>query len=172
MVGTVEPRKNVLFAARVVARLRENGRDLRLAILGRRGWASESEIAGINDLQERGAVVWPGYVTDEERDVMYGRASALLMPSVYEGFGMPLIEAMAAGIPCLCSDIPVFEEVAGGAAILLDPSRPDDWVDAIGELLDRPELAGKLREAGLAQAATYSRQRTAEAFALALGQQQ
>jgi glycosyltransferase involved in cell wall biosynthesis len=66
----------------------------------------------------------------------------------------------------------VFEEVAGGAAILLDPSRPDDWVDAIGELLDRPELAGKLREAGLARAATYSRKRTAEAFALALGQRQ
>lgn len=170
MVGTVEPRKNVLFAARVVARMRENGRDLRLAIVGRRGWAHETEIAAIRDLQESGAVVWPGYVTDVERDALYRGAAALLMPSIYEGFGMPLIEAMAAGIPCLCSDIPVFEEVAGGAAILLDPSRPDDWVDAIGELLDRPELATKLREAGLAQAATYSRQRTAEAFALALGQ--
>ena len=170
MVGTVEPRKNVLLAARVVARLRERGRDLRLVVVGRRGWASDSEIAALRALEKEGTVAWPGYVTDEQRDALYAEASALLLPSVYEGFGMPLVEAMAAGVPCCCSAIPVFEEIAGDAALKLDPAQPDLWVDALGALLDSPELADKLRAAGLARAATYSPKRTAQAFSRALDQ--
>jgi glycosyltransferase involved in cell wall biosynthesis len=170
IVGTVEPRKNVLMAARVVARLRERGRDLRLVVVGRRGWVSSEEFAAIKQLETSGSVEWPGYVTDDERDALYVGATALLLPSVYEGFGLPLIEAMAAGVPCLCSSIPVFREVAGDAALSLDPGRPEDWVDALDDLLDKPELAAKLREAGLARAAAYSREMTAEAFAVALSQ--
>lgn len=170
MVGTVEPRKNVLMAARVVAHLRERGRDLRLVVIGRRGWAHGSEIAALGELQKQGCVIWPGYVTDAQRDALYREASALLLPSVYEGFGMPLVEGMAAGVPCCCSAIPVFEEVAGDAALKLDPAKPNEWVDALGALLDDSELAEKLRQAGRARAATYSRQRTAEAFDLALDQ--
>ena len=170
MVGTVEPRKNVLLAAQIVARLRERGRDLRLVVVGRRGWASDSEIAALRELERQGTVAWPGYVTDEQRDALYAEASALLLPSVYEGFGMPLIEAMAAGVPCCCSAIPVFEEVAGDAALRLDPTQLDQWVEALGALLDSPELADKLRLAGLSRAATYSPQGTAQAFARALDQ--
>ena len=170
MVGTVEPRKNVLFAAQVVARLRERGRDIRLVVIGRQGWSSQSEIAALRDLERRGVVIWPGYVTDAERDSLYTGASALLVPSIYEGFGMPLVEAMAAGVPCLCSAIPVFAEVAGDAALMLDPSRPNDWVAALDHLLDNPALGEKLRSAGLARAATYSSERTGEAFARALAQ--
>jgi alpha-1,3-rhamnosyl/mannosyltransferase len=172
MVGTVEPRKNVLMAARVVARLRDRGRDLRLVVVGRRGWVGSEEMAGLNELQGQGAVIWPGYVTDDQRDALYAGATALLLPSVYEGFGMPLVEAMAAGVPCCCSKIPVFEEVAGDAALALDPASPDEWVDGLERLLDSPTLADKLRADGLARAASYSLARTARALEEAIGQRQ
>ena len=170
IVGTIEPRKNVPLAARVVASLREQGRDVRLVVVGRRGWSSDSEMAALQEWQRQGTVVWPGYVTDDQRDALYAEASALLLPSVYEGFGMPLVEAMAAGVPCCCSAIPAFEEVAGDAAIKLDPGQPTRWVETLGALLDDPELADRMRRAGLARAATYSLERTAHAFALALDQ--
>jgi glycosyltransferase involved in cell wall biosynthesis len=170
MVGTVEPRKNHRLAAQVVVRLRERGRDLRLVVVGSRGWASDSDVANLRELERQGAIVWPGYVTDDQRDALYAEASAFLLPSVYEGFGMPLVEAMAAGLPCCCSSIPALEEVAGDAALRLDPAQPHLWVEAIEGLLDSPKLADKLKRAGLARAATYSRERTGQAFARALAQ--
>jgi alpha-1,3-rhamnosyl/mannosyltransferase len=171
MVGTVEPRKNVSLAVRATRELRARGHDLRLVIAGQRGWARKAEVQEILAAQEEGIVAWPGFVSDEERDALYAGASALLFPSVYEGFGLPLIEAMAAALPCVCSTTPVFDEVAGGAALMADPQDPGEWADRLEELIEQPALAQKLRAAGLERAASFSRERTAEAFRAALAQE-
>ncbi len=171
VVGTVEPRKNISFAVRVVRELRTRGHDLQLVIVGSRGWARKSEIEEIQAAQAAGIAVWPGYVSDDERDALYASATALLLPSVYEGFGMPMIEAMAAGLPCVCSGIPVFDEVSGGAALSADPRNPAEWADCVDELMAKPGLAAKLRADGLDRAAFFTRERTALAFRDALLQQ-
>lgn len=168
IVGTLEPRKNVSLAVRTARELRARGHDLQLVIVGSRGWARQSEIREIRAAEAAGIVIWPGYVSDDERDALYAGATALLLPSVYEGFGMPLIEAMAAGLPCVCSEIAVFDEVSGGVALRADPRNPTEWADRVEELIGKPELALKLRAAGLERASFFSRERTALAFSKAL----
>ena len=169
-VGTVEPRKNVLTAVRAVASLRRNGSKVRLVIVGGQGWIDKRAAGELASAQTDGALVWTGYLTDADRDAVFSAASCLVLPSVYEGFGLPLLEAMAWGIPCVSSTAPAFEEVAADAALHLVPTDVAAWAAAVERVLRDPEFAQQLVTAGRERAQRYSPARTATEFGEALGQ--
>ena len=106
-------------------------------------------------------VVFTGRLSDEEIAGLYAGATALLFPSLYEGFGIPPLEAMLLGCPVLASDIPPTREVCGDAALFFDPYRPDDMVRAINEVLHRPEHRATMIERGHQRAQAFSWDRSA-----------
>jgi glycosyltransferase involved in cell wall biosynthesis len=142
-VGTLEPRKNL---ARVVEATRRAGLELR--VVGARGWGGV-ETPG-----------WAGEVPDEELAELYRGAQALAFPSLYEGFGIPVLEAMACGAPVVTSRGGATEEVAGGAAVLVDPYDVDAIAAGLQEADARRE---ELRALGLARAQAYSWEAVADA---------
>jgi len=97
-----------------------------------------------------------GSVAPAELDGLYALAGCVAMPTRYEGFGLPVLEAMVRGAPVACSDLPVLREVAGTAALYFDPAAPAEIAAAIGRLLGDGALAARLRELGRARAAAFS----------------
>jgi glycosyltransferase involved in cell wall biosynthesis len=159
-VGTLEPRKNLPMLVRAFAALHEQfPHDLVLA--GPEGWLMdeiERTIAesGIGDRVRR-----IGFVDDEALVALYNGADVVAVPSLYEGFGLPVLEAMASGAPVLTSNVSSLPEVAGDAAVLVDPANLDSVVDGLRQMLASDELRARLRAAGPAQAAPFTWERTA-----------
>jgi glycosyltransferase involved in cell wall biosynthesis len=145
-VGALQPRKNFLTLIRAYRKL---GRDVDLLIAGQRGWMYE-EI----EREAGNGVVLLGHVSDAELPALYRSAALVAMPSLYEGFGLPLLEAMACGAPVVASNASCFPEVCGDAAMLVEP---DDWPDALAQALDHPPS----REKSIARAAEFTWEKTA-----------
>ena len=154
-VGTLEPRKNIWTALRAVRRIREQGGAIRLVVVGKPGWRTDELERELQRATAEGAAEVLGYVTDAERDRLYAEALAVVVPSVYEGFGLPLLEAMARGIPSICSDAPALVEVSGGAAIHVPTFDDTAWADAIAGLVGDDSARADRGERGLRRAAMY-----------------
>jgi glycosyltransferase involved in cell wall biosynthesis len=157
-VGTIEPRKNMGILLDVLRALRREGRDLRLVIAGRQGWGQGLPVGDLAPL-----VRLAGPVPEGELRMLYGGAACFVMPSLYEGFGLPLAEAMAAGAPCVVSDIPALREVGGDAVRYADPLAPDTFAAAIRAVLDDRAGAEGRAAAGRERARRFRWGATAEA---------
>jgi glycosyltransferase involved in cell wall biosynthesis len=169
-VGGIEPRKNLVHLVRAVAALD----DVRLVIAGGAvRWFPEAVEAlerAIGSLPPgaRGRIVRTGYVSEPDKVALLSDATCLAYPSTYEGFGFPVLEAFAADLPVLTSNTSSLPEVAGNAAVMVDPTEPDAIAAGLRQLFDDEDLRALLRAAGHARVARFTWEATARATAASL----
>jgi len=154
-VGTVEPRKNLVTLVRAFAAVVKDFPHL-LVLAGARGWMSEPVFAEIERQGLEGRVVHLGYVPAEDLPPLMSGAEVFVYPSLGEGFGLPPLEAMACGVPVICSNAPALPEVVGDAAILVPPTDVSAWEDAMMNVLASPDLRAMLSQKGLQRSRQFS----------------
>ncbi len=153
-VGTLEPRKNVSRLVEAYARLSEPRPPL--ILVGGKGWLYDEVFARVEALGLSGCVHFAGYVPGKELPWWYNAATLFVYPSLYEGFGLPPLEAMACGTPVVSSDVSSLPEVVGQAGLLVDPTDVEDLAGAMGQALADSGLRDEMGAAGLAQARRFS----------------
>ena len=168
-VGTLEPRKNILYLIDAWRRARAQSPEVPALVLsGRYGWKTDEIQPAVESAVAEGWLHHLGYVDAEELAWLYREAQLVAFPSLYEGFGLPAIEALWAGSPLLCSDIPVLREVAGDAALYAPSDRPEEFAARIAEIATDPQLSNRLVESGRRRAQEFqwalSAERTAGVF--------
>jgi glycosyltransferase involved in cell wall biosynthesis len=161
-LGSLEPRKNLVRLISAYARLPHAlRREVHLVIAGGAGWLNENvKRAAI----EHGVTDWVhfvGYIPDEDLSALYSLATVFAYPSLAEGFGLPILDAMQCGVPVLTSNVSSLPEVTGDAAVLVSPTNVDEIVDGLTRLLESDSLRAQLRERGYRRASQFSWERCA-----------
>jgi len=159
-VGTIEPRKNLTRLLDAMAEVARMGSSCELAIVGKMGWLYEPILRHLETVPTVRCRLL-GYVPDDELCALYGAAALAVLPSLYEGFGLPVLEAMACGTPVACSRTSSLPEIGGDAAVYFDPMQVDDIAQVIHSVLMQEDLRASLQARGLARAAQFSWARTA-----------
>lgn len=163
-VSTLEPRKNLLTLIQAFNQLKSQHRiDHQLVLVGQRGWQIEPIFAAIAASPWSGQIHHLDYLSDAQVAYAYGHADLLAYPSWYEGFGLPVLEAMTLGCPVVSAHSSSLPEVAGEAALLVDPASPEELAAACWQVISDSTLRQSLIARGYAQAAQFSWRRTAQA---------
>jgi glycosyltransferase involved in cell wall biosynthesis len=178
-VSTIQPRKNCVRLIEAFARLATSElriaksefliRDLKLVIAGSRGWMFDEVFQTVERLGLHDAVLFPDYISDGDLPALYAGATLFVYPSLYEGFGLPVAEAMACGAPVVTSNASSLPEVAGDAALYFDPRDVDAMTEALRRALINDALRADLRMRGLSQAKRFSWDKAAMELRQCLG---
>ena len=158
-VGVQDPRKNLTALLQAFARLRRHGdidAGVQLVLAGTQGRLAAPLARTVRTLGLESAVVLPGFIDDDDLPAVYSGAAVFVFPSLYEGFGLPVLEAMACGAPVVTSNAASMTEVTGGAAMLVDPRDVAGLAAAVAQVLHDERLRERLRGAGLARARQFS----------------
>ncbi len=155
-VGTLQPRKNYVRLIQAFAQLPITNYQLRLVIAGGQGWLYDSIFAEVERLKLQTRVVFPGFVADADLPALYSAARALAYPSLYEGFGLPMLEAMACGTPVVTSTASCLPEVAGDAALCVPPTDVEALAHALDKVVSDESLRAELVTKGLARAKEFT----------------
>jgi glycosyltransferase involved in cell wall biosynthesis len=156
-VGVIQPRKNLPTLLRAFDRFKQvHALPHKLVIAGRKGWKTDEVDTLLKQLPSSSDVIFTGYLSDADLAGVVASASALTMVPHFEGFGIPIIEAMACGTPVVTSTVTSLPEVTGGAAILVDPNNVDTLSDALAHIATDNTLAADLSVRGLARSHQYS----------------
>jgi glycosyltransferase involved in cell wall biosynthesis len=170
-VGTLEPRKNLAVLIEAFTR-NLNDLPLQLVVAGGFGWKHGPIVEQMAALQRSGRLVYLGYVSEDDKALLYRHAVCLAYPSLYEGFGLPILEAMTYGTAAVVSTAPACQEVIGGAGIVLDPMDSGAWAAAIERLTRDPAGRVELGQAGRARSREFSWQRSIVPLAEFLGRRE
>lgn len=160
-VGTIEPRKNLGRVLSAFEYLHGEGLVDAFVIVGKKGWLYDDFFSQLEHSPVKHAVIFPGWVADEDLPAVYAGAAAVAFPSEFEGFGLPALEGMACGAPVVCSNSSSLPEITGDAALTVEPTDTEAITAALRRVLAEPGLADELRRRGLAQAARFSWERAA-----------
>ncbi len=149
-MGTLQPRKNLERVVQAFEAICGRGElaDMQLVLAGRKGWLYDSLFARVEAAGLGERVVFPGYIPDEDVPALLSAAAAFVFPSLYEGFGIPVLEAGGCGVPVITSNTSSLPEVAGDAALLVDPHDVDAIAEAMYRVVTDPELAAELTRRG------------------------
>ena len=158
-VGALQRRKNIV---RLVEAFEQTPSDWGLALAGSSGFGAEEIVARIEASPRRQDIQLLGHVSDQTLTGLYHRASIFAFPSLDEGFGMPLLDAMACGVPILTSNVSALPEVAGDAALLVDPHHTESIASGLNQLIADPELRTQLAARGLARAKNFTWEKAVE----------
>lgn len=161
-VSTIEPRKNLPTLLEAYAALRPLHPDVGLVIAGGKGWLAEPFFERLRSLELTDRVTLTGYVSDEDLPALLNAAAVFAYPSEFEGFGLPPLEAMACGIPVVCSNASSLPEVVGEGGLQLPPHDVRGWVGALSRALEDEQLRADLRARGLARARRFTWERAAD----------
>ncbi|MEM0997893.1 MAG: glycosyltransferase family 1 protein [Bacteroidota bacterium] len=162
-VGAIQPRKNLVNLIAAFDRFKaESGAPHKLLVVGRKAWNFEKVIHSYATSEHKSDIVFTGYVSDTDLNLIYAASAGLCYVPYFEGFGLPIMEAMACEVPVITANVTSMPEVAGDAALLVDPHAPEEIAAALLRLVREADLASQLVDSGKARQALFSWDRSAE----------
>jgi glycosyltransferase involved in cell wall biosynthesis len=159
-VGTIQPRKNIAKLIEAVSLLKE--KQVNLVVVGKKGWLWEEILAAPEKFKVQDRIKFLDFVGNEDLPSLYKNALCFVLPSLYEGFGLPVLEAMKFGCPAVISNVSSLPEVGGDAAIYFDPQNVDDIADKLDKVISDEKLRAEMTEKGYNQVKKFSWEKTAK----------